>query len=177
MGTLTLVQPLSSLLQCLPPVVNVTAFAAEVPTPRKHPFLVRTNKLGQATFCCVFPTLGKLMLPWHTKGQQAGALLPSQLLTHLLAAGLTSPPQTGRETKEQVVIMRNKSNPAFPSWKHQLSLQMISWSAPPLFRGGEGEFPQISKNCDDAFPLPRLLSQTRKAVVIRGNGADLTTSS
>ena len=48
---------------------------------------------------------------------------------------------------------------------------------PPPFWGGEGEFPHISKDCDDDFPHPRLLSQTRKAVVIRGNGADLTTPS
>lgn len=60
------------------------------------------------------------------------------------------------------------------------SLCRWSLGVHPLRSGeerGEGEFPHISKDCDDASPHPRLLSQTRKAVVIRRNGADLTTSS
>lgn len=143
--------------------------AIEVPIPRKHPSQVRIGKPGQAILYCVCSILGKLLSPWHAKCQLAGSLALSCLFASSLQFSfpLLRPAQKHKSKLSKGVAKVIQSS----LLENTYSLhRWVSWRVISPLAGRRGEISSKSQRTDESFPLPRLLSETRKAMVISGKG-------
>lgn len=116
---------------------HVTAFAAEVPHPESIPsWWGQINLVKLPSVVSSNPWKTHASLTYQGSASRRSIAIPT--LDPPSCCRSYFPPQTDRETKEQVVIMRNKSNPASFLLENTNSLCRWSLSA-PLCLGEERE--------------------------------------
>lgn len=120
-------------------------FATEVPTLRKHYSWVKIDKLGQATFCRVCPTIGKFVFPWHDKCQHADSPLLSHPSNPPPLPSSHFPCLDRHGSTGQVVKIENKSTPVYPSGKYYYLHRWSSWISISPHAGRRRKIPPKSQ--------------------------------